>query len=97
MGATTDGHGTDTDQQSTGQRCGGSETGISVSEMSASHSNEWQNQSLARRAVVFNRRLSMEEQWEAYWLAKAAEHFNNGKTELAMYVLLVNHKLAKTQ
>lgn len=41
--------------------------------------------------------MSMEEQWEAYWLAKAAEHFNNGKTELAMYVLLVNHKLAKTQ
>ena len=36
------GNGTDTDQQSTGQRCGGSETGISVSEMSASHSQEWQ-------------------------------------------------------
>lgn len=39
----------------------------------------------------------MNDQWEPYWLAKAAEHFNNGKTELAMYVLLVNHKLAKIQ
>ena len=37
----------------------------------------------------------MDDQWDAYWLAKAEEHFNNGKTELAMYVLLVNHKFAK--
>ena len=37
------GNGTDTDQQSTGQRCGRSETGISVSEMSASPWRQGQN------------------------------------------------------
>ena len=37
----------------------------------------------------------MNDQWDAYWLSKAEEHFNNGKEELALLVLLLNHKFAK--
>lgn len=37
----------------------------------------------------------MNDQWDAYWLAKAEEHFLNGKEELALLVLLLNHKFAK--
>lgn len=66
-------------------------------DMPATASQEAGDQSIAGRCCGFQQEMSMEEQWEAYWLEKAAEHFNNGKTELAMYVLLVNHKLAKTQ
>lgn len=37
----------------------------------------------------------MNDQWDAYWLAKAQEHFDNGKEQLAILVLLLNHKFAK--
>lgn len=37
----------------------------------------------------------MSEPWDPYWLAKAEEYFNAGQQELSMYVLLVNHRLAK--